>query len=108
MLLLLQLEQGLGGHGEVRQKGGVEQLGLDQSRLLLQLLLQVSLNLGLGLGQCLCLLLLLLLLLLLPGCNHVCQLLPVGFLGLCRGCSVGTDGVPQGWYSYTFSGHLTQ
>lgn len=38
MLLLLQLEQGLGGHGEVRQKGGVEQLGLDQSRLLLQLL----------------------------------------------------------------------
>ena len=71
MLLLLELQQGLCGHGEVRKEGGVEQLRLDQGSLLLQLLLQVSLNLSLGLGQCLCLLLLLLLLLL-PGCNHIC------------------------------------
>lgn len=50
MLLLLQLEEGLGGHGEVRQEGRVEELRLQEGGLLLQLLLEVGLHLGLCLG----------------------------------------------------------
>lgn len=34
MLLLLQLQQGLRGHGEVRKEGGAKQLGLDRSPVL--------------------------------------------------------------------------